>query len=70
MTLAEILFSLFPEGHSVSVADGLVGGHGPFEGGTLDVIGVDGDVPLGVEGALALSLAVLRIVREIGRAHV
>ena len=63
MTLAEILVSLFPEGHSVTVADGLVAGHGPFESGKLHVIGIDGDTPLGVEGALALSKAVLRTVR-------
>lgn len=63
MTLAEILASIFPDGHRVAVADGLVTGHGPFAGGTLHVVGIDGDAPLGVEGALALSRAVLDAVR-------
>ncbi len=63
MTLAEILASLFPEGHAVVVKDGLVAGDGPFEGGKLRVIGVDGDTPLGIEGALDLAGHVLDAVR-------
>ena len=63
MTLAEILASLFPNGHAVTVADGLVAGQGPFEGGPLRVIGIDGDTPLGIEGALALAGHVLDAVR-------
>jgi len=63
MTLAEILASLFPEGHAVTVADGLISGEGPFERGRLRVIGVDGDTPLGVEGALDLAGHVLDAVR-------
>ena len=63
MTLAEILASLFPEGHSVTVADGLVAGEGPLDGGRLRVIGIDGDSPLGVEGALTLAAHVLDTVR-------
>jgi malonate decarboxylase gamma subunit len=63
MTLAEILASLFPEGHAVTVRDGLVMGSGPFAGGRIQVVGVDGDTPLGVEGALSLSRAVLDTVR-------
>jgi malonate decarboxylase gamma subunit len=63
MTLAEILASLFPEGHAVTVRDGLVMGSGPFDGGRIQVVGVDGDTPLGVEGALSLSRAVLDTVR-------
>lgn len=70
MTLAEILASLFPDGHSVSVRDGLVTGSGPFEGGQIRVVGVDGDTPLGVEGALALSRAVLDAVRAGDRAPI
>lgn len=62
MTLAEILASLFPDGHAVRVADGLIGGDGPFAEGQATVIGVDGDTPLGVEGALALARAVLDAV--------
>ncbi len=63
MTLAEILASLFPEGHAVTARDGLVTGSGPFDGGRIQVVGVDGDTPLGVEGALSLSRAVLDTVR-------
>jgi malonate decarboxylase gamma subunit len=70
MTLAEILASLFPDGHSVSVHDGLVTGSGPFGGGQIRVVGVDGDTPLGVEGALALSRAVLDAVRAGDRAPI
>ncbi|MFE1599811.1 biotin-independent malonate decarboxylase subunit gamma [Methylobacterium sp. ID0610] len=64
MTLAEILSSLFPEGHAVTVADGLVSGEGPFRGGRLVVIGIDGDAPLGVEGACRLAAHVLDEVRR------
>jgi malonate decarboxylase gamma subunit len=63
MTLADILASLFPNGHAVTVRDGLVLGSGPFDGGQVQVVGIDGDTPLGVEGALALSRAVLDTVR-------
>lgn len=70
MTLAEILASLFPEGHDVAVADGLIAGHGPFEGGRIRVIGIDGDTPLGVEGALHLAGHVLDAVRAGDRAPI
>ncbi len=66
MTLAEILTSLFPDGHEVRVADGLISGHGPFGDGTLAVIGVDGNTPLGIEGACALAGHVLAVVRAGG----
>ncbi|GJD36659.1 biotin-independent malonate decarboxylase subunit gamma [Methylobacterium aerolatum] len=70
MTLAEILASLFPGGHAVAVTDGLVSGDGPFEGGRLRVIGIDGDTPLGVEGALDLAGHVLDAVRAGDRAPI
>jgi malonate decarboxylase gamma subunit len=70
MTLAEILASLFPEGHAVTVSDGLVSGEGPFEHGRLRVIGVDGDTPLGVEGALTLAGHVLDAVRAGDKAPI
>ncbi|MDP4023823.1 biotin-independent malonate decarboxylase subunit gamma [Methylobacterium sp. NEAU 140] len=70
MTLAEILASLFPGGHAVTVADGLVSGEGPFAGGRLHVIGVDGDTPLGIEGALALAGRVLDAVRACDRSPI
>lgn len=70
MTLAEILAGLFPQGHSVTVRDGLVTGGGAFADGTLHVIGVDGDTPLGVDGALVLSRAVLDAVRAGDKAPI
>ncbi|AWN35927.1 biotin-independent malonate decarboxylase subunit gamma [Methylobacterium radiodurans] len=63
MTLAEILASLFPQGHRVRVAEGLATGSGPLDGAEATVIGIDGNTPLGIEGALALSRAVLDAVR-------
>ncbi len=63
MTLDQILASLFPAGHSVGVTDGLITGEGPFGGGRLVVVGIDGDTPLGVEGALVLSRAVLDAIK-------
>ena len=70
MTLDEILASLFPGGHDVAVRDGLVTGSGPFAGGRIHVVGVDGDTPLGVDGALVLSRAVLDAVRAGDRAPI
>ncbi|GEO99534.1 biotin-independent malonate decarboxylase subunit gamma [Methylobacterium haplocladii] len=70
MTLADILASLFPEGHGVTVADGLVTGHGPLDGRTLHVVGIDGDTPLGVDGALTLSAAVLDVMRAADKAPI
>ncbi len=63
MTLDQILASLFPAGHSVGVTEGLIIGEGPFGGGRLVVVGIDGDTPLGVEGALVLSRAVLDAIK-------
>lgn len=59
MALDAILASLFPTGRSVAVTDGLISGEGSLDGGRLVVVGIDGDTPLGVEGALALSRTVL-----------
>lgn len=67
MMLAEILASLFPEGHSVTIADGLISGEGAFRGGRLAVIGIDGDTALGVDGACRLAGDVLDVVRRGGR---
>ncbi len=63
MTLDQILASLFPAGHSVGVTDGLITGEGPFGGGRLVVVGIDGDTPLGVEGALVSPRAVLDAIK-------
>jgi malonate decarboxylase gamma subunit len=70
MTLAEILSSLFPNGHDVTVRDGLVSGSGHFADGQMTVIGIDGDTPLGVDGALQLSRTVLDTVRKGDRAPI
>lgn len=70
MTLAEILASLFPQGHAVAVREGLVTGTGPFGDGPMHVVGIDGDTPLGVDGALVLSRAVLNAVRTGDRAPI
>ena len=70
MTLADILASLFPEGHAVAVEDGLITGRGRLDGRPLHVVGVDGDTPLGVEGALKLSAAVLDAIRSGDRAPI
>lgn len=70
MTLAEILASLFPEGHDVQVRDGLVTGAGPFEGGLIHVVGIDADTPLGIDGALTLARTVLDAVRTGDRAPI
>ena len=66
MTLDAILASLFPDGHAVTVTDGLISGDGPFGAGRLAVIGIDGDVPLGIEGACHLAGRVLDVVRAGG----
>ncbi len=55
MTLDEILPSLFPGGHDIARADGLLTGSAKLEGGgTAAVIGIEGRTPLGVDGALRL----------------
>ncbi|WP_342148045.1 biotin-independent malonate decarboxylase subunit gamma [Methylorubrum sp. SB2] len=70
MALDAILASLFPTGHLVTVTDGLISGEGPFDGGRLVVVGIDGDTPLGVEGALSLSRTVLDAVRAGDKAPI
>ena len=62
MTLADILTSLFPAGHRVAVSDGLIRGEASLPGGgTLHVLGIAEETPLGIEGALALAGHVLDI---------
>ncbi|WP_183566135.1 biotin-independent malonate decarboxylase subunit gamma [Methylorubrum rhodinum] len=70
MPLDRILASLFPAGHSVRVTDGLITGEGPLDGTRLVVVGIDGDTALGVEGALALSRAVLDAVKTGDKAPI
>jgi malonate decarboxylase gamma subunit len=60
MTLAEILASLFPNGHDVVHDGGVLLGSGPLpDGRRAHVIGVADRAPLGVDEALRLSAAVL-----------
>jgi malonate decarboxylase gamma subunit len=68
MTLVEILASLFPDGHDVTVRDhGLVRGSGTLRGGgRAEVIGVAERTALGVEEALRLSCWVLEAVESGG----
>jgi len=60
MTHADILASLFPAGHQVTVADGRIHGHGPLgDGRAIQVLGVADGCPLGVEDAAFLSGEIL-----------
>jgi malonate decarboxylase beta subunit len=59
------LDALFPGGHEVEVAGGVLRGVGRARGGTeVAVLGSLGGAELGVEGALALSAELLRVVRR------
>jgi len=69
-TISAILASLFPQGHEVTLADGLIGGYGPVGAARATVIGIDDDTPLGVEGALALSRRVLDAIRARDKAPI
>lgn len=67
MTLAEILASLFPQGHDVQLENGMLFGRGGRRGGgDLCVIGIDGQLPVGIEQAAALSRRVLDAVTSGG----
>lgn len=58
------LDALFPAGHEVREAGGILRGTGRAREGEVAVLGSVGGAELGVEGALALSAEVLRIVAE------
>lgn len=67
MTRDEMLAGLFPDGHEVTVREGIVTGTGMLPGGgSAHVVGVEGGEMLGVEGALAMAAAVLDAVRQGG----
>ncbi|WP_284947285.1 biotin-independent malonate decarboxylase subunit gamma [Acidisoma cladoniae] len=68
MTLDEILKSLFPTGHNVTVSqDGLITGTALRKtGGPIAVIGVANGVALGTAGVLPLAEAVLQVVAAGG----
>jgi malonate decarboxylase gamma subunit len=62
MTLADILVSLFPSGHTADVGDGLIFGQGSLQsGGQIHIVGVVDETALGIDGALALAGRVLEI---------
>ncbi len=68
MTLAEILASLFPDGHDVDLTDGLLSGGGVLPGqGWIHVLGISAAKPLGVEDACTLAGRVIDIVRRADR---
>ena len=67
MTLAEILVSLFPDGHQVVLEQGLLSGRGALpQAGPVAVIGVDGRAPVGVDEAARLARQVLDVVKGGG----
>jgi malonate decarboxylase gamma subunit len=67
MTLDDILASLFPKGHAVTVDNqGLIFGSAPFEAGRANVVGVANKTALGVDEAIKLSARVLEIVAAGG----
>ena len=70
MTLDEILASLFPDGHDVAVADGLIAGTGPIAGGAIHVLGIAEAGTLGADDAATLAGRVLGIVRAGGGAPI
>ena len=68
MTLAEILLSLFPQGHQVVLEHGLISGRGTLpQAGPVAVIGVDGRTAVGIDEAARLSRQVLDIARDGGK---
>jgi malonate decarboxylase gamma subunit len=67
MMLDDVLFSLFPEGHSVDNYDGVLLGSGPLKtGGQAVVIGVGGRTAIGVNEAIRLSRHVLNSMEDGG----
>ncbi len=66
MKLAEILSSLFPNGHDVALGHGLLFGHGTRQRGRAIVIGVDDRAAVGVDEAVWLSRKVLEALRAGG----
>ncbi|MFL1875158.1 biotin-independent malonate decarboxylase subunit gamma, partial [Hansschlegelia beijingensis] len=63
MTIADILASLFPDGHDVAIAGGLLRGSAPLaSGGSATVIGVADRTALGVDEAISLSKHILASV--------
>ncbi|HEX9401594.1 MAG TPA: biotin-independent malonate decarboxylase subunit beta [Anaeromyxobacter sp.] len=55
---------LFPRGHAVREAGGILRGSGRADAGEVAVVGSAGGAEVGVEAALALAAEVLRVVRD------
>ena len=66
MKLAEVLSSLFPNGHDVALRHGLLFGYGARPRGRAIVIGVDDRAAVGVDEAVWLSREVLEALRAGG----
>jgi malonate decarboxylase gamma subunit len=64
MTLANILASLFADGHEVTVTDNMIAGTGIINATNVHVIGIAGESPLGCDCALILASRVLNIARQ------
>jgi malonate decarboxylase gamma subunit len=64
MKIESLFDSLFPDGHSIAVADDTIAGTASVDGRTICVVGTTDDAAIGVEIALALATQVLRTVRE------
>ena len=65
MQLADILSSLFPAGHEITQADGLVTGWGRLDQqNRIDLIGIAGKTYPGVDEAIALAGHILSVARR------
>ncbi len=67
MTLDKILASLFPHGHDVVRESGLISGRGQLpDGGSMVVMGVEGQTPVGIEEAARLAGNVIDVIKSGG----
>lgn len=64
MTITALLNELFPSGHAVTAADGVITGLAATPKGEVAVLGTTDHLAVGVETALALADFVLEIVRD------
>ncbi|MDR6661304.1 malonate decarboxylase gamma subunit [Tardiphaga robiniae] len=71
MTLADILTSLFPDGHNVDNDNGVVSGSAALRSGdNALVIGVANRIPLGIDEAVKLSAKVLDAIEDDTRSPI
>ncbi|WP_179403212.1 biotin-independent malonate decarboxylase subunit gamma [Burkholderia guangdongensis] len=64
MTLDEVLTSLFPHGHAIERAGGLLTGRAELNGARVDVIGVADRLPFGIDEAVKLASQVLDTIER------